>query len=675
MKSQKHSPKVWLFASVILSTLSWAEGISAQPWRLPIGIGGTSQRAAGFSPGATNDIIIRTNESCESLQQKLDEAHSLWAQDAGRSPKRVYLTGGVSIDCSDFPFLEIQEGVTLASNRDSLHPGAIIFSDTPKNPLILPRGNHIRITGLRIRGSRLDRASESAPTNKGIVIQSREDIEIDHNELSGWNTIAIDVRDSEHRINKEDIDRVNIHHNYIHHNQTKKRDGYGVALHNEAYARIAYNVFDHNRHAIAGDGSARSGYRAWFNLVLPGGGFHGEYAGYDRYTHQFDMHGQRSLYCTAFVCQCSSKDPGWAWKRVAHKKCGRAGEFIDIQHNTFQYTRDAAFMLRGTPAEKAYVWNNSFRHAEEKDALDQTESGLDSRGNLFGIDTRRKLAACDFDGDGKDDIFQATGRSWYFSSAGKREYMHLKYSQTRLEGLAFGDFDGDGKCDVFTKSRDRWMVSRGGTEDWSQLNTFDVSDASFDELGFGDFDGDGKTDVFHADGTFWYVSLGGTTDWKARDPWNRSSYTVDRVRFGDFDGNGTTDVFSLALGGWSVSYGGATTWQKLNDRLSSNLKEMVFADYDGNGRTDILTDDVTCRPDVRGSSRCLGDWLISRDASGELEPVKSYRVDIDYTPDELVWGSFDGSRGADGLYLDSDRRFRIANRTAERAMLHSLYSM
>ena len=43
---------------------------------------------------------------------------------------------------------------------------------------------------------------------------------------------------------------------------------YGVAVQYGAYASIAHNVFDWNRHAIEGDGRPGSGYEANGNLVL-----------------------------------------------------------------------------------------------------------------------------------------------------------------------------------------------------------------------------------------------------------------------------------------------------------------------------------------------------------------------------------------------------------------------
>src|SRR5581483_8007938 len=75
--------------------------------------------------------------------------------------------------------------------------------------------------------------------------------------------------------------------NYIHHNQhpastnciselfgDNHAAGYGVETADGAYVTIERNVFDFNRHAIAGDGKTGTGYLAFDNLILQHGGVH-----------------------------------------------------------------------------------------------------------------------------------------------------------------------------------------------------------------------------------------------------------------------------------------------------------------------------------------------------------------------------------------------------------------
>jgi hypothetical protein len=63
------------------------------------------------------------------------------------------------------------------------------------------------------------------------------------------------------------------------------------------------------------------------------------------------------------------------------------------------------------------------------------------------------LAFGDFTGDGKADVFRATGREWQISEGGVGRWRRLNTSAVRLADLAFGDFTGDGKADVFRVRR------------------------------------------------------------------------------------------------------------------------------------------------------------------------------------------------------------------------------
>lgn len=208
------------------------------------------------------------------------------------------------------------------------------------------------------------------------------------------------------------------------------------------------NVFDYNRHAIAGDGSDWSGYRAYRNLVLQHGGKHkNKYTHIWGHTHQFDMHGQS--------CQA---------------QCGTAGHSIDIALNSFLYTAGKAIKIRGVPQRGAYVTRNVFAHDAPWDAVDQTTIRstfpfykrvyLDN--NRFGINGAEQYGVCDFDGDGTSDRFMATGETWWYASRGTGPWVYLNTSQKLLSEVTLGLFDGDNRCDVVTGG----LISSGGTSHW-----------------------------------------------------------------------------------------------------------------------------------------------------------------------------------------------------------------
>jgi hypothetical protein len=135
--------------------------------------------------------------------------------------------------------------------------------------------------------------------------------------LFGWDYAAIDLGTGSH-----DND---IHHNFIHHNQ-RSGLGYGVVFHTGADALVEANVFDWNRHSIAGSrGFPGASYEACYNLVL--GNANG---------HYFDMHGGNDI-----------SDPTVP-----------AGGYVKVHHNTFMESSEPAVAIRGVPTEGVWIYRN-----------------------------------------------------------------------------------------------------------------------------------------------------------------------------------------------------------------------------------------------------------------------------------------------------------------------------
>jgi hypothetical protein len=144
------------------------------------------------------------------------------------------------------------------------------------------------------------------------------EVEVDNCELFGWSHTPVHVSAS----------RAHVHHSSIHHNR-RYGFGYGVLVSGASWALIEANVFDANRHSIAGNGDAASGYEARFNRVLDVGN-----------GHSFDMHG----------------------KDVAGSDVPVAGDKILIHHNTFLLTTERAVLIRGKPVTGAWIEHNSLAH-------------------------------------------------------------------------------------------------------------------------------------------------------------------------------------------------------------------------------------------------------------------------------------------------------------------------
>jgi len=385
----------------------------------------------------------------------IDDNHlaPLLNQALGTPGTTIRVLDGVDLDLTGYAGITVAQGVTLIGGRTPREPGPRLYTRTHPKRLFVIRGDNVRITGTRIQGPDMDVANDDGGPASAIYLNSHVNIEIDHNELYGWKNSAVDLSDDDDRISYVlNPETVRIHDNFIHHNQHVDKFGYGVVINNGAYALIERNVFDYNRHAIAGDGSDDSGYRAYQNLVLQHGGRHHKWGWWWSHTHQFDMHGQDS---------CGI----WSLFRDNVFNCGTAGHDIEIRNNSFLYTEHAAIKLRGTPQLKpygAFVVSNVFAHTHLGDAVKQTETGLYLANNRVGINGSDRYGTCDFDGDRVDDRFMATGETWWYSSRGTGPWAYLNTSAKLLPELTLGQFDGDNRCDVAAGE----LLSSGGTDSW-----------------------------------------------------------------------------------------------------------------------------------------------------------------------------------------------------------------
>jgi len=264
--------------------------------------------------------------------------------------------------------IKIPSGVTLASDRGRAESkGALICSDTFKTaPLFECMGPDVRISGLRLRGpdpdARLDLHKHcyalgkkqgdpegfdhkyyyKFPTSAGIRMKY-PGLTVDNCEFAGWSDSAIYLMAG---------DRHQIRHNYIHHNQ-RNGLGYGIC-HGDGRAEslIERNLFNYNRHSIAGTGAPGCAYEARHNVELG-----------QSLSHCFDMHGG------------------------ADRKDGTriAGAWLKIHHNTFRAPQ-LPICIRGIPEQEAVINNNWFLHhqAGSNNAPVATQGNTRTFNNAYG---------------------------------------------------------------------------------------------------------------------------------------------------------------------------------------------------------------------------------------------------------------------------------------------------
>jgi len=270
--------------------------------------------------------------SPETPSELLDAAESAEPGDVIWLPDTVFDFTDANLGYRDA--VNVSAGVTLASGRGVGGSGAVLYTEQEKQPLVRAAGDGARITGIRFETPWTHYVSKSEFENyiaATLIGVEASGVEIDNCVLQGGLHAGIEVgRQAADGNYPEDV---HVHHCEFVDNACYYL-GYGVVVfQGEPY--LHHNYFDHNRHAIAGDGHPNCSYHAEHNLV-------GEHAVY----HQFDMHDYSEI----------TGDPA----------DGGAGQRLTVRNNTFLHASDvrntnntrAALGVRGVPRESGTVERN-----------------------------------------------------------------------------------------------------------------------------------------------------------------------------------------------------------------------------------------------------------------------------------------------------------------------------
>jgi hypothetical protein len=647
----------------------------------------------------------------------------------GGSPPNI----GACIDLSYYPPLLLPSGVTIRGNRRGTNFGPQLYLNdfAPGNRpygdcqdcVMNVQGDYARVTGLRLRGqSRATTTDE--PGTEGVYISSlpsqgslTEFIStVDHNDMSDWGNQAVDTSNAYTQNNNNctgiandpaTLANATIARNFLHHNE-RDNDGYGVLA---GRAFIVGNTFLMNRHDIAGGGEGHNEYRAWYNLKLSTVPRYPLFEGV--FNQDFDMHGTCCTHSGAYG--------------------GVGGWGVDIAGNTFLGNNDYQiagitvssnwnFELRGYPCYADYFRDNvtersqnsgggnviNFHHVSPGTTsfflgpdgpatpVDVAPSPATLLGNpatlppgpvfdysnQFGnssppfTNPTDQIGVGDFDGDGIQDTFLATGTAWYFSPGGQAAWRFLSARTDRIGSLLFGDFDGDGRTDVVAiNPSGQIVVSWGGVSPFEVLNANPCTSGvpvtcptSVADLAVGDFDGDGVSDLFFADGGTWWVSYGGNTPFVQVIV--ASPFRVSDLRFGDFNGDGATDVFGVYNGQWSVRYsargvrGLVYPWTALPVSLTNSIDGLSVADFDGDGFADI---GMWCGSGGFLGIGAYGGWQISYRGTQGWSACNKFSSSLSLVGSGI--GRFNGGAGADVLVWNGNEFWVIPGGTGTPASL------
>ena len=562
--------------------------------------------------------------------------------------------------------IPVNSGVALIGERGEIGSRPSIFTDAKCADLSIRPGSHacqgyalflitgngISVSGLHLRGpAKGDRSSEQ-PYVHGIKIVADPDqktgrnIYIADNEFDEWTGAGIDIS-STHvartpqqflpewtRMTQDDAKLILVEGNFMHHN-ARDGGGYGVVVGSGAFATILGNVFDFNRHAVASDGFANSGYISKFNYVLEGGFKQGSY-----YNQHFDVHGTNDS-------NGDDRSTGYG---------GTAGEFYEISHNTIRGDQNyycfiaclntrPALMLRGRPTTGLKFDANILAHDDLDAAVslkddkgdtgwgeDHGDFNFSAAGNQYNKDYSNELATGDFDGDKRTDIFIATGTAWFYSRGGQGPWEFLQASNKRISELGLADIDNDGITDVLYRdgAGNVGFLKSGRIA----LRPLTTSPVPMSEMRFGDFDGDGLTDIFYTRDGQWRIWYGNLKEW--RDAQN-SGFPISALLFGEFDAVKGTDVAAVTGGKWQISSAALSSWTVLNPGESRSFRGAVVADFNGDGRDDIAFDE----------GRQM--WSYSAGGAGPLLSLREGDGQFVHYPElsKLLAGRFDGDPRAE----------------------------
>lgn|GEM_PF-1856611 len=507
----------------------------------------------------------------------------------------------------------VVDGTTIRGYRSQTFNGPQILAcvapleESPggDNPFFFATGKAVRFTGFRLHGpdgdSRCETFIKNAEKPEPAIEISHDDssanlptVWVDHMEISHWpNDPGVFVADPNHNAQPNpttppglptDTPAALTVGNFLHNNQTGVNSG--GAMFSQIRANVFYGGANQLQPVSSREGGCLGGYAAMDNLFLTETG--------KSSSDDVDMHGSFS-----FTNDKSSWD------------AGLTGDYFDVGWNTFLKTDEtiaggvvgnfeANVNQRGSSCRFIAIHNNVFLQPQGNAIRVNSTDGSVTPPVQYGPNsfnaqdpTQGLLLAGDFDGDGIDDVFLATGAAWYYSSGGQAEWRYLNRASDPASALLLGDFDGDGRTDVLAVHGPNIDVSWAGVSAWQTINqtAWPLAD-----LAVGDFDGDGRSDLLLATGTQWFWAPGGQNwqKWPVSYP-----DTIPNLRFGHFTNTGKTQtqILRVQKGRWQVTELDMKSWADIpGEAPVDSMSGSVTGDFDGQGYTQLARSNLISDP-------------------------------------------------------------------------------
>ncbi len=242
----------------------------------------------------------------------------------------VFVPGDASIEVTDSDpydtgeYLDVSADVTLASDRGvNGSTGGLIYTDQ-NDKQFMKAFSGARVTGIRIGGplwEYVEHPDWGGPEwSRGVGLEG-DGVEVDNCEIYGWGHYGVGA-DGDHHV----------HHCHLHH-MSMNRLGYGT-LSIDDLPEFSYNVYNHNRHSVAGSGGGGNGYQ-----------LHHSFFGGETISFPIDMH-----------------EPGGTQMEIYNNTVAHLYRPDDLPFADDDWDEEYVphVVIRGTPADYCDIYNNWF---------------------------------------------------------------------------------------------------------------------------------------------------------------------------------------------------------------------------------------------------------------------------------------------------------------------------
>lgn len=297
--------------------------------------------------------------------------------------------------------------------------------------------------------------------------------------------------------------------------------------------------------------------------------------------------------------------------------------------------------------------------------------------------TPTRMAACDMDNDGKQDIIIGNQGGYFTifrntSSIGKIAFSQLSFSSFGpVFGVAARDLDGDGKAEVvISNSGGNVVVHRntsiGGNLTFTEPILISYGGAYDSRLLIADLNGDSKAEIIFSSGqsdVFIYknLSTAGNISFDAGTGF-AAGWRPSGIAVGDIDGDNKPDIVASNFAGsdiyvlLNVSTAENIAFNVTAHNYPQQVYPVALSDFDGDGKPDILGESFSSFMVIKNVSK---NGVVALASPVIYASVPSY----DPGEGEIAGSDADGDGKPDVIEVRTDSISVFRNKSGEPKLL------